>query len=177
MADSSVSFSPSVTNSNRNVQIVAGVDISMDLGSYSLSQWDIVSFKLDNSYEGLLQNFLAGNDTSNYNYFYFHTINMVVAQKKTTNSVSNVGVGALSSSLNYQRDFKFNWVKVYDTDNAPMQDTMPKTIKVGDPASLRLNYFTSYSSAVLTKIEGAEYQGSTVMYQLVLGVPIIPKGG
>ena len=101
---------------------------------------------------------------------------MVVAQKKTSNTVSNVGIGALSSSINYERQFKFSWVKVFDTTNIPTE-TMPKTIKVGDPPALTLNYLTSYSSATLTKLEGSEYQGSTVMYKLDLEVPIIPKGG
>ena len=177
MADSSASFSPSITNNNRNVQTVSGVDLLVDLDSYSLSQWDSVAFKLDNSVDGLLQNFLAGNDTSNYNYYFFKYLNMVVAQKKTTNNVANVGVGALSSSLNYQRPFKFNWVKVYDSSNAPMTASMPKTLKVGVPPTLTLNYFTTYSSTVLTTLEGSSYQGSTVMYKLDIGVPIIPSGG
>lgn len=99
----------------------------------------------------MIQNFLNGNDTSNYNYYYFHTINMILAQKKSTSTVTNVGIGGLSSTINYARDFKFSWVKVHDSSNAPTT-TNPKTLKYGNPPSLTLNYLTSYSSAVLTKI-------------------------
>lgn len=102
-ADTSTSFDPTVTNTIRNVQVNNGIDLSIDLDGYSLDQWDVVNFKLDNSYEGLLQDFTSGSDTSNYFYYYFHSINMVMAQKKTTNSVPNVGIGSASSSLDYQR--------------------------------------------------------------------------
>ena len=125
----------------------------MNLDTYSLAQWDSVIFKLDNSYLGLIPNFLAGNDTSNYNYYYFHTINMIWAQKKTSNVVTTVGIGAVSSTINYVRDFKFSWVKVHDSSNAPT-NTNPKTLKYGNPPSLTLNYLTSYSSASITRIEG-----------------------
>ena len=147
-------FSPSVINTNRNVQVTSAIDLAISLDSYSVAQWDSVVFKLDNSYLGLISNFLNGNDTSNYNYYYFHTINMILAQKKTANTITNVGIGALSSSINYARDFKFSWVKVHDSSNAPTT-TNPKTLRYGNPPSLTLNYLTSYSSASLTKIEGA----------------------
>ena len=148
----------------------------INLDSYSLSQWNVVSFKLDNSYLGLKPNFLAENDTSNYNYFYFNGLNMVIAQKKTANSITNVGIGTASGTLDYQRDFKFAWVRVYSTTNAPTA-TMPKTLKFGRPALETLAYLTTYSSATITKQEGAEYQGSTVMYKTIISVPIIPLGG
>lgn len=125
----------------------------MRLDTYSLAQWDSVIFKLDNSYLGLIPNFLAGNDTSNYNYYYFHTINMIWAQKKTSNVVTTVGIGAVSSTINYVRDFKFSWVKVHDSSNVPT-NTNPKTLRYGNPPSLTLNYLTSYSAASITRIEG-----------------------
>ena len=152
-ADTSTSFNPSVTNVNRNVQITSGIDLSMDLDGESLSQYDVVTFKLDNSYEGLLQDIDAGNDTSNYDYYYFHTINMIVAQKKNSNAVTTVGINADSSSLDYQRSFKFNWVRIFDSDITAMS-TNPKTLKYGDPSSLMLNYLTTYSSSSLTLVEG-----------------------
>jgi hypothetical protein len=130
-----------------------GVDLSISLDSYSLGQWDAVIFKLANNYLGLVQNFLAGNDTSNYNYYYFRTINMVMAQKKTTNVVSTVGIGQASGTINYQQYFGFSWVKVHDTSNSPMS-TNPQTLKYGTPATLNLNSFTTYSSATLTRMEG-----------------------
>lgn len=137
---------------NRNVQVSAAIDLSINLDSYSLAQWDSVIFKLDNSYIGLSPNFLAGNDTSNYNYYYFHTINMIWAQKKSTNTISSVGIGSLSStSINYARDFKFSWVKVHDSSNAPTT-TNPRTLKYGNPPALTTNYLTTYSAASLTKM-------------------------
>lgn len=125
----------------------------MNLDSYSLGIWDSVIFKLDNSYLGLIPNFLAGNDTSNYFYYYFHTINMIWAHKKTSNIVSTVGIGAVSSSINYVREFKFSWVKVHDSANAPTT-TNPRTLKYGNPPSLSLNYLTTYSAASITRMEG-----------------------
>lgn len=110
-------------------------------------------FKLDNSKLGLIPTFTSPNDTSNYNYFYFSVINAVMAQKKTTNTISTVGIGAVSSSLNFKRDFGFSWVKVYDTTNAPSL-VNPKLVKYGTPAALTLNEFTSYSAKTLTRIEG-----------------------
>lgn len=153
-----------------------GIDLSVNLIAESLAQWDVVTFKLDNSYEGLIQDLVAGNDTSNYNYFYFHTLNMVMAQKKTGNDVNTVGINSDSDSINYQREFKFNWVKIFDTTNAP-SDTNPVTLKYGDPPALMLDYLTSYNSQSITLLEGVEYEGSTVMYQLDVEVPIIPLGG
>ena len=101
---------------------------------------------------------------------------MILAQKKTTNVVTNVGIGGLSSTINYQRQFKFSWVKVHDSSNAPTTAN-PKTLKTGSPPSLLINYLTSYSAASITRVEGVENQGSTVMYRLDVTVPIIPLGG
>ena len=84
VADTSVSFNPTVTNTNRNVQVTNAIDLSINLDSYSLSAGDVVVFKVDNSYEGLIQDIDAGNDTSNYDYYYFHTINMILARRTTT---------------------------------------------------------------------------------------------
>lgn len=158
------------------MQINSGIDLAISLDSYSLNQWDSVVFKLDNSLAGLTPNFLNGNDTSNYNYYYFSNINMIHAVKKTSNLVTTVGIGAVSSSNSYQRPFSFSWVKVHDSSNAPTS-TNPKTLKVGNTAPLTLNYLTTYSSAALTRIEGSEGQGSTVMYRLDVTIPIIPNGG
>lgn len=76
---------------------------------------------------------------------------MIVAQKKNTNTVSTVGINSDSSSLNYQRSFKFNWVKIFDSDITAM-NTNPKTLKYGDPPSLMLNYLTTYSASSLTLV-------------------------
>ena len=176
VTDTSTSFNPTVVNSNRNVQVTNGIDLSIDLDSYSLGMGDVAVFKVDNSYEGLLQDLDACNDTSNYDYYYFHTINMVIAQKKNNNNIYTVGINSDSESLDYQRQFKFSWVKVHDTDTVSLS-TNPQTLKVGDPPALMLNYLTTYSAATLTKLEGTEYQSSAAMYQLDLTVPIIPEGG
>jgi len=71
--DSSSSFSTSVTNNLRDVQTVAGVDLSINLG-VNVAQWDSVTFKLDKSKNGLQPSFSNCNDTTNYNYYYFHTL-------------------------------------------------------------------------------------------------------
>ena len=176
VADTSTSFNPSVTNTLKNVQVTSNIDLSINLDSESLDQYDAVTFKLDNSYEGLLSDFVAGNDTSNYDYYYFHTLNMVMAQKKNNNQVTTVGINSDSSSLDYQRAFKFAWVKIFDTDITSMNDN-PKTLKYGDPSSITLDYLTTYSAATLTPLEGEEYEGSSTMYQLDITVPIIPEGG
>jgi hypothetical protein len=121
------------------------------LDSISLAQWNVVVFKLANNFIGLKPNFLAGNDTSNYNYFYFKNINMVMAQKKTTNVVTTVGIGQLSETINYQQPFGFSWVKVHQTSTSPM-NTNPQTLRYGTPPTLNLNSLTTYSSASLTRI-------------------------
>lgn len=55
--------------------------------------------------------------------------------------------------------------------------TNPKTLKYGDPPALMLNYLTSYTATAITKLEGSEYQGSSVLYKVDVTVPIIPEGG
>ncbi len=75
------------------------------MDSYSLAQWNVVVFKLANNFIG--PNFLAGNDTSNYNYFYFKNIKMVMTQKKITNVVTTIGIGQPSGTINYQQTFGF----------------------------------------------------------------------
>lgn len=176
VADTSVSFSPTVANTRKDIQVTNNIDLAINLDSYSLDQWDAVTFKLDNSKDGLIPDFTSGSDTSNYDYYYFHTIHMVMAQKKTSNSITDVGIGSSSSSINYQRPFKFSWVKVFDTSNTVMI-TNPKTLKYGGPASITLDYFTSYSSPSITKLQGSEYQGSSVLYKIDFTVKIIPEGG
>lgn len=94
VADTSTSFNPSVVNTNRNVQVTNGIDLSIDLDSYSLAMGDVAIFKVDNSYEGLIQDIDACNDTSNYDYYYFHTINMIIAQKKNNNNIYTVGINS-----------------------------------------------------------------------------------
>ena len=154
VADTSVSFNPTVTNTLRNVQVTTNIDLAINLDGYSLSQWDAAIFKLDNSYKGLIQDFTSGSDVSNYDYYFFHSLNLVLAQKKTTGNVGTTGIGAASSSINYQRYFKFSWVRIYDTSNAVMT-TNPKTLKYGDPPSLQLNYLTSYTATAVTKLQGS----------------------
>jgi len=116
--DTSSSFTTSVLNNLRDVQTVAGVDLSMSLGTESVSQWDSVTFKLDNSKKGLIPSFSSCIDTSNYNYYYFHTLQMVWAQKKTSTASSAVAINALSSTQDYQTTFSFNWIRLFDTSNA-----------------------------------------------------------
>jgi hypothetical protein len=114
--DASTSFTTSVTNSLRSVQTVAGVDLSINLGA-QVPTWDSVTFKLDNSKKGLLPSFSSCNDTTNYNYYYFHTLEMVLAQKKSASAVTTVGINALSSTINYQSTFAFKWVKMFNTSS------------------------------------------------------------
>lgn len=135
------------------MQLTSGVDLSIDLSGYSLAQWDSAIFKLDNSKLGLLQNFANCNDTSNYNYYYFRYINMVLAQKKTVNSITNIGIGAVSGSLNYQSTFSFSWVKVFDSSNV-QEMTNPKTLKYSIPPTLTLRPLTTYASSSLTVNQG-----------------------
>jgi hypothetical protein len=150
-ADTSTSFNPTIVNTNRNIQVTGAIDLSIGLDSYSLTQWDVVMFKLDNSKLGLIPNFASGNDTTNYDYFYFRILNVIMAQKKTVSSVTSVGIGSASSSLNYKRDFTFNWVRVYDTSNSPTTAN-PKLVRYGTPAALTLNPITSYTARTLTRI-------------------------
>jgi len=177
VADTSSVFTTALTNINRFVQTVNGIDLQISLGSgNSLPDGDVVVFKLDNSKNGLISDFTNGNDTTNYDYYYFHTINMVMAQKKTVNTIENVGIGSASDSINYKRDFGLSWVKVHDTSTS-RQTTNPFTTKTSTPAAITLNELTSYASATLNLKQGLETEGSTAMYRLEVTVPIIPQGG
>lgn len=71
--DTSVAFTTAVVNNLRDVQTTAGVDLSISLGE-NVVTWDSVTFKLDKSKVGLQPAFANCNDTSNYNYYYFHTL-------------------------------------------------------------------------------------------------------
>jgi hypothetical protein len=106
-----------VINSLRDVQTVAGTDLSISLGMANVAQWDSATFKLDKSKDGLIPAFSNCNDTTNYNYYYFHTLEMVWAQKKSAATTTTVGINALSSTRNYQSTFSFKWVKLFDTSN------------------------------------------------------------
>lgn len=158
------------------MQTVSNVDLSVNLGSYSLTQWDTAIFKVNNALAGLLPSLASPNDTSNYNYYYFGLINMIMAQKKSLSTVTTIGIGAASSSLNYQSTFALSWVKVFDNSNAP-QATNPFTALYSTPASLTLTHLTSYSSSSVTLVEGYQSQGSSAMYKVTFTTPIIPAGG
>lgn len=158
------------------MQTVSNVDLSVNLGNYSLTQWDTTIFKINNALPGLLPSLASPNDTSNYNYYYFGLINMIMAQKKSLSTVTTIGIGAASSSLNYQSTFSLSWVKVFDNSNTP-QATNPYTVLYSTPPALTLAYLTSYSASSVTLVEGYQSQGSTAMYKVTFTTPIIPVGG
>ena len=115
------------------------MDLSVSLSNtVSLDDGDVAVFKLDRSKIGLISDFLDGNDTTNYDYYYFHTIHMVMAQKKTSNPIYTIGIGQLSDSLNYKRTLGLSWVKIHDT-SAARQSTNPKTLRTSVPPVLSLN--------------------------------------
>ncbi len=176
MASTSVSATTSITNSIKSIQSSGNVDLSLNLGTYSLSQWNTIIFKLDNSLNGVTPNFANLIDQSNYNYYVFHDLNMVMAQKKTTNIVNSVGISTISSSNNYQSTFRFSWVKIFNNLNTP-QFTNPYTIKYSSPDTVTLNFFTSFTSTILTKVQGSETQGSSCIYSLTFATPIVPLYG
>lgn len=176
VTSTSQSFTTSINNNLRAVQTVSNVDLSVNLGNYSLTQWNTAIFKINNSYTGLLPNIATPNDTTNYNYYYFGYINMIMAQKKSLNTVYTVGIGSSSSSINYQSVFGISWVRVFNNYNAP-QTTNPYTLYYSTPPTLTLTYLTSYSASSITLIEGYQSQGSTAMYKLTFTTPIIPNGG
>lgn len=155
------------------MQTVNAVDLSVSLGTYSLTQWNTAIFKINNALPGLLHSIATPNDTSNYNYYYFDNINMIMAQKKTANSISNIGIGSASSALNYQSNFGLSWVKVFSNSNAPMA-TNPYTIYYATPSTLTLSYLTSYASPSVSLIEGYQFKGSTAMYKVTFTTPIVP---
>lgn len=131
------------------MQTVSAVDLSVNLGSYSLSQWNTAIFKINNALPGLIQSIATPNDTTNYNYYYFKIINMVMAQKKSLNTISTIGIGSSSSTINYQSTFGLSWVRVFSNSNIP-QSTNPYTLHYSTPPTLTLNYLTSYASSSIT---------------------------
>lgn len=173
LADASALMATSITNSLRAVQTVSSVDLSVNLGNYSLGQWNTAIFKINNGLSGLIPNIATPNDTSNYNYYYFKVINMIMAQKKNTNTITTIGIGAASSSLNYQSTFGLSWVRIFANSNVP-QATNPTTLYYSNPPSLTLTYLTNYAASSLTLIEGIQTQGSTAMFKATFTTPIIP---
>lgn len=174
--DTSASFTTSVVNSLRDVQTVAGTDLSISLGSQNVATWDSVTFKLDKTKAGLQPSFSNCNDSSNYNYYYFHTLEMVWAQKKSAATTTTVGINALSSTAAYQSTFAFKWVRLFDSSNTKERFN-PVTLKYSVPPTLTLTPFTSYSSATLTAVQGYERQGSTVYYKILITTKIVPQSG
>jgi hypothetical protein len=169
--DTSVAFTTAVVNNLRDVQTTAGVDLSISLGE-NVPTWDSVTFKLDKSKIGLLPAFANCNDTSNYNYYYFHTLEMVWVQKKSASTTTTVGINALSSTREYQSTFSFKWVRMFDSSNTKERFN-PKTLKYSVPPTLTLTPFTSYSAGTLTSIQGYERQGSTSYYRLLVTTKIV----
>lgn len=173
VADTSTSFTTSINNNLRAVQSGTGVDLSVNLNTYTLNQWNTAIFKVNNALTGLLSSLATPNDTSNYNYYYFKVINMVMAQKKTSTNISTIGIGSLSATLNYQSTFGFSWVRVFNNSNVPLTYN-PYTLLYSTPPSLTLTYLTSYAASSLSLVEGYQTQGSTAMYQVTFTTPIIP---
>ena len=176
VADSSSSMSTSITNSLRAVQTVSNVDLSVNLGSYNLNQWDTAIFKINNALDGITPSIKNANDTSNYNYYFFKNIHMIMAQKKSTNTISTIGIGAASSSINYQSTFGISWVRIFNNSNVPTT-TNPYTTYYSTPPTLTLTHLTTYSSSSVTLEEGYQNVGSTAFYSVTFSTPIIPQGG
>lgn len=135
--------------------------------------WDTVTFKLDNSKKGLIPSFSNCNDTTNYNYFYFHTLEMVLAQKKSAATLNTIGINALSTTLNYQSTFAIKWVKMFNTSNTKERFN-PVSMKYSIPPTLTLNTLSSYTASSISAIQGIEKLGSTVYYRLTVTTRIIP---
>ena len=176
VSDTSSSMTTSITNNLKAVQTVTNVDLSVNLGTYNLDQWDTAIFKINNNLPGLLPNIASPNDTSNYDYYFFKDIHMVMAQKKSTSTISSVGIGAASSSINYQSTFGLSWVRIFNNSNIPTA-TNPYTLHYSTPASLTLTHLTTYAASALTKVEGYQNVGSTAFYYVTFTTPIIPEGG
>lgn len=176
VADTSSSLTTSITNSLRAVQTVSNIDLLVNLGSYNLDQWDTAIFKVNNALDGLTPAISSPNDTSNYNYYFFKNIEMIMAQKKSTSTLSTIGIGAASSSINYQSTFGLSWVRIFNNSNAP-QSSNPYTMKYSSPSTLTLTSLTSYTSTTLTLLEGYQSVGSTAFYETTFSTPIIPQSG
>ena len=166
----------SITNNLRAVQTVSNVDLSVNMGTYNLNQWDTAIFKINNALPGINPAISSPNDTSNYNYYYFKNIHMIMAQKKSTNTLSTVGIGASSSSINYQSTFGISWVRIFNNSNTPTTYN-PYTLHYSTPATLTLTHLTTYTTSSVTLEEGYESVGSTAFYSTTLATPIIPEGG
>lgn len=144
--------------------------------TYTLSQWNTAIFKLNNALPGLVQKISSPNDTTNYDYYYFNVINMIMAQKKSTNNITTIGIGSSSDVINYQSTFGISWVRVFNNLNAP-QTTNPYTLLYSTPPTLTLTYLTSYAASSVTLVEGLQTQGSAAMYKVTFTTPILPAGG
>ena len=97
---------------------------------------------------------------------------MIMAQKKSTSTLSTIGIGAASSSINYQSTFGLTWVRIFNNSNAP-QATNPYTLRYSTPSTLTLTSLTSYASSSLTLKEGYQSVGSTALYETSFSTPII----
>ena len=76
---------------------------------------------------------------------------MIMAQKKSGNNINSIGIGASSSSINYQSTFGLSWVRIFNNSNAP-QSSNPYTLYYSTPPTLTLTTFNSYASATLTLV-------------------------
>jgi hypothetical protein len=140
-----------LNNGLRAVQSSGNVDLAVGLGSYSLSQWNTAVFKINNALNGLQSFVFTPSDASNYNYYYFKTLNVIMAQKKSANNILTVNIGSTSSALNYQSTFGLSWVYIFNNYNAPTT-TNPYTLYTSTPAALTLTTLTSYAGTSLTLI-------------------------
>ena len=175
VSDTSASTSTSIANGLRAVQTVSNVDLSVNMG-LSLNQWNTAIFKINNALPGLIPNIVTPNDTSNYNYYYFKNILMIMAQKKSANNVNTVGIGASSSTVNYQSTFGLSWVRIFNNSNAPLA-TNPYTLYYSTPPTLTITTLNSYAASSLSLLEGYRSVGSTALYLATFTTAIIPQGG
>jgi len=138
---------------------------------YSLAQWNVATWKLDNSQVGLIgiPDFVSPNDTTDYNYYYFPKVNMVMAQKKTSSSIYTIGIGSSETSQLYSTTFGFDFIKVFSTTNTQML-TNPYTLYTQVPSPVTLTYFGSYSTSSVTWVEGLQNIGSNSLYLITFKV-------
>jgi hypothetical protein len=120
---------------------------------YSIPQWNVATWKLDNSLVGLvsLPDFVSPNDTNNYFYYYFPKVNMVMAEKKSGTSVTSIGIGGTQGSQEYATTYGFNFIKIFSTSNGQLLNN-PFTQYSMVPSALTLTYFTTYSSNSVTLV-------------------------
>jgi hypothetical protein len=176
VADTASTVATSITNNLRAVQTNANVDLALNLGTISLDQWDTAVFKLNNALKGLLPAITSPNDTSNYDYSYFPRLDMIVARKKSTSVLTNIGIGASSTAINFQSTFGVSWVWVFNSSNVATA-TNPYTLYRSTPPTLTLTTLNSYSSSSVTLREGYQSTGSTAYYQATFTSPIINQTG